>query len=109
MTMTAFPKQYTKEEFLFFLKKNKVSDDIINKFVQLPETIKRNGNVFNLQINSIWHSNEKTYYEFEINYYSDSLIEYLFSSKVFRDVEHSINNLLCEINSVNCRERKNGK
>jgi hypothetical protein len=100
--MAAYLKTYTKEEFLQFLEKINVNENIINKFLELPETYKRNGNIFDLYITSIWHSEGKTFYEFEINYYSESLIEYLFGSKVFTDVEHSINNMLCEIKNANC-------
>lgn len=103
--MSAHLKTYNKEEFLHFLQKNNVNENIINKFLELPEIYKRNGNTFDLSINSIWHSEGKTYYEFELNYYSESLIEYLFGSKVFTDVEHSINNLLCEIKNVNCPKK----
>jgi len=100
--MAAYLKTYTKEEFLQFLEKINVNENIINKFLELPEIYKRNGNIFDLHISSIWHSEGKTFYEFEINYYSENLIEYLFGSKVFTDVEHSINNMLCEIKNANC-------
>ncbi len=99
--MTAFPKKYSKEEFIEFLLKINANDNIINKFNELPETIKRNGNIFDLYINSIWYNDGNTHYEFEINYYSEELIEYLFSSKVFKDVKFSIINLLCELKSTN--------
>lgn len=100
--MTAYPKKYTKEEFIKFLLRINVNDSILDKFMELPETIKRNGDTYNLYINSIWYSDGNTHYEFEINYYSEELIEYFFSSKVFNDVELSINNMLCEIKSANC-------
>jgi hypothetical protein len=94
--MGIYPKKYNKEEFLIFLKENNVSDLIINKFVELPETVERSGCIFKLDINSTWYSSGKTY-KFELNYYSEELVEYLFSSKVFNDVEISINFLLCEL------------
>jgi len=95
--MGVYPKKYKKEEFLIFLKKNNVSEIIINKFVELPETVKRNGNTFKLDVNSTWYSIGNTYYNFELNYYSEELVEYLFSSKVFSDIEVSVNYLLCEL------------
>jgi len=95
--MGVYPKKYDKEEFIKFLEKNNVNDKIIAKFVELPETIKRNGNLFELDINVTWYSIGNTFYNFEINYYSKELIEYLFGSKVFSDVEKSINYLLCEL------------
>jgi hypothetical protein len=100
--MTAFPVKYSKEDFIKFLLKNNVNDSIINKFNELPESIKKNGDVYDLYINSIWYSDGNTHYEFEINYYSEELIEYLFSSKVFKDVEQSINYILCELKNANC-------
>lgn len=90
-------KQYNKEEFVKYLQKYNVKDKFINKFIELPETIQRSGNTFKLEINVTWYNVDKTHYTFELNYYSEELIEYLFSSKVFNDVELSINNLLCEL------------
>lgn len=105
--MAVYPITYTKEEFIKFLERNNVSDNIINKFKELPKTVKRpDGNIYSLYISSYWHSEEKTFYEFEINYYSHELIEYLFSSKVFKDVEHSINYMLCELKNANCPHKK---
>jgi len=95
--MGIYPKNYNKEEFLKFLEKHNVSDAIISKFVELPETVEHSGCTFKLDINSIWYSVGNTFYNFELNYYSDELVEYLFSSKVFGDVELSINYLLCEL------------
>jgi len=99
--MRTYPKKYTNEEFLKFLEKNNVNDEIINKFVKLPETVERSGDKFQLDINSTWYNKGNTYYEFELNYYSDNLVEYLFSSKVFTDVEISINYLQCELVAKN--------
>jgi len=95
--MNTYTKTYTKEEFLEFLEKNNVNDTIIHKFVELPVSIVRNGNKYDLYINATWYNVGNTHYEFELNYYSENLIEYLFGSKVFKDVEFSINNLLCEL------------
>jgi len=95
--MGVYPKNYNKEEFLKFLKENDVSDAIISKFVELPEAVEHSGCTFKLDINSIWYSVGSTFYNFELNYYSEELVEYLFSSKVFGDVELSINYLLCEL------------
>lgn len=95
--MRTYPKKYTKEEFLKFLEKNNVNDEIILKFVKLPETIERSGDTFQLDINSTWYSKDKSHYEFELNYYSEHLVEFLFSSKVFTDIEFSINFLQCEL------------
>jgi len=106
--MGVYPKQYNKEDFLKFLKKNNVNDNIIAKFVELPETIQRSGSTFKLYINSTWYSIGNTFYNFELNYYSETEIEYLFSLKVFKDVEISINNLLCELVNAN-HIKRNGE
>ena len=95
--MGVYPKKYSKEEFLVFLEKNNVKDTIITKFVELPKTVQRSGSVFELDINSTWYSEGDTHHNFELNYYSEELVEYLFTSKVFNDIEVSINYLTCEL------------
>jgi hypothetical protein len=85
-----------------------VSETIINKFNELPEKIERNKDKYELYINSTWYNVGNTFYSFELNYYSEELIEYLFNSKVFNDIELSINNLICELKNSkiiigNCR------
>ena len=105
--MGVYPKKYNKKEFLIFLEKHSVSNTIISKFVELPETVERSGNTFKLDINSTWYSIGNTFYNFELNYYSEELVEYLFSSKVFNNVEVSINYLLCEL--INNNHIKNNE
>jgi len=95
--MGIYPKQYNEEDFLKFLEKNKVTETIITKFAELPKTVEQSGNTYKLDINLTWYSDGNTHYEFELNYYSEELVEYLFSSKVFNDVGVSINYLLCEL------------
>ena len=95
--MSIHPKTYNKENFIVFLKKNNVSENIITKFKELPETVTRSGDKFTLDVNSTWYNVDDTYYSFEMNYYSEELIEYLFSSKVFSDIEVCINNLTCDL------------
>jgi len=103
--MGVYPKKYSKEEFLKFLEKNNISDIIISKFLKLPKTIEHNDNTFKLDVNSTLYSIGNTFYNFELNYYSEELIEYLFSFKVFNDVELSINYLQCElINNKHIKE-----
>ena len=96
--MGVYPNQYTRENFLEkFLRKNNVNDTIISKFVELPEKIIIDGHEYELFINVTWYKVDDTFYDFELNYYCEELVEYLFNSKVFHDVEISINNLLCEL------------
>jgi hypothetical protein len=102
-----FPQKYNKKDFKLFLKKNNVDDNTIRKFVQLPESVKHSGNTYNLDISATWYNIGNTYYTFELNYYSEELIEYLFSLKVFKDIKISINNLLCELINANYIKKKN--
>jgi hypothetical protein len=92
-----YPKRYDKNEFLKYLKKYKVSDKIINDFISLPESVVRSGDTFKLDITLTWYPEAETHYNFEMNYYSEDTIEYLFNSKVFGNVEFCINYLLCEL------------
>lgn len=96
--MTIYPKDYNnKQEFVKFLLKNGVSENVITKFNELPETVMRSNTEYNLYVHTIWYGDNDTHYTFEMNYYSEELIEFLFSSKVFDDIEVSINNLTCEL------------
>lgn len=94
-------QNYSKNEFINFLKKINISNSVIKKFTKIPETINYNGNKYDLYINTTWYGSKKTKYIFELNYYSDEIIEFLFNSKVFNDVEISINNLIYELNRNN--------
>ena len=95
--MSIYSSDNNKDEFLKYLKKNRVSEEIISKFVMLPETVERDKVDFKLQIVRTYISVSPTSYNFELNYYSEDLVEYLFNSKVFTNVEISINYLLCEL------------
>lgn len=95
--MRVYPRMYSKEEFIKFLIGNNINDKIISKFAKLPEIVVRNGNKYDLYINTTWYNFGNKHFNFELNYYSEEEIEYLFNSKVFNDVELSINNLLCDL------------
>ena len=95
--MGVYPKKYNKKEFLIFLEKNNAKNTTIDNFLKLPETVQQNGKVFKLDINSTWYSVGDTFYNFELNYYSEELVEYLFNFKIFDNVELSINYLVCEL------------
>ena len=96
--MGVYPSQYSRENFINnFLRKNNVSEGIIGKFVDLPEKIIIDEVEYKLFINVIFCSVGDTSYTFELNYYSEELVEFLFNSKVFNDIEVSINYLLCEL------------
>jgi hypothetical protein len=88
---------YDKELFIEFLQKNHVKDSIINKFRELPEIVKKNNYIYKLNIVSTFYSSGNTWYNFELNYYSEDQIEYLFGCKIFTDVEESVNELICNL------------
>ena len=93
-----FQKIYGKEEFIKFLKFNNVNNITIDRFIELPKIINsKNNKNFELYINTIRYSIGFASYNFELNYYSDELVEFLFNTKVVDNVEVSINNLKCEI------------
>jgi hypothetical protein len=95
--MIVKPKEYNKQEFLKFLDKNGVNKELISKFKKIPERLRIDDSTFKLNIHSRWYDIGNTYYEFELNYYSPKLMEYLFNFKVYKDVEISINHLICEL------------
>lgn len=90
-------RDYSKREFAKFLNKYSVNDEMISDFNTIPETLNVNGEVFVLKIQTRWYNVGNTYHEFEFNYYSEKIIEFLFGFKVFTNVEISINYLLCEL------------
>jgi hypothetical protein len=95
--MAVYPKGYSKDDFIKFLQKINVSDKVIEKFNELPEKIKHKKSEYKININSTWYSTGNTHYTFELNYYSEENIEYLFTPKVFNNIERSINYLHCEL------------
>jgi hypothetical protein len=105
--MGVYPNQFSREDFLEkFLKENNVSDSIITKFVELPEKIIIDGHEYGLYVNVIFCSVGDTSYTFELNYYCEELVEFLFNSKVFGNVETSINYLMCELLEKQYLERE---
>lgn len=98
------PKNYNKKEFIDFLKKNNTDIDIVKRFENLPETIKYNDSDYVMNIIITWHSNHGSYYNFEINYYSEEIIEYLLNYKIFKDIEITLNYLECQLTDKNLIE-----
>ena len=94
--MGVYPKGYNKEEFIVFLQENNANETIINKFKILPENVKHNNYIYKLNIVSTFVS-VGMFNNFEINYYSEDQIEFLFPYKIFTNVEESIDNILCDL------------
>jgi len=95
--MGVFPKGYEKDEFIKFLQNINVSNSTIEKFKKIPEYLTYKNSEYKLNIISTWYGIDNTYYTFELNYYSEKLVEFLFTYKIFTDVDKSINYLLCEL------------
>jgi hypothetical protein len=95
--MNIFPKIYTKTNFIEQLISNGINDNIIIKLNKLPEYVKSNNSIYSIYINVIQYGIENSTFNYEFNYYSNDLIEFLFNSKVFSDIELSVNNLLCDL------------
>lgn len=98
--MNIFPQIYTKAKFLELLTTNNINDNIIHKFNKLPEFIEINKSTYFIYINVTQYGVKNPTFNYELNYYSNDLIEFLFNSKVFNSVELSINNLLCNLMNI---------
>lgn len=95
--MKTHPKEYTKKNFIKFLNKNNINNNIAKRFNQLPETVYINDSNYDIYINVTWYPEDETRYKFELNYYSKTKIEFLFSYNIFKNIEHSITNLLADL------------
>lgn len=95
--MKTIAKKYNKTEFLKYLIKNNVSDNIVFNFNELPEVIERNGNVYDIYINLILYIVNPPYCKYELNYYSENIVEFLFTFKAFDNIEQCVNNIKCDI------------
>lgn len=95
--MTTYPTLFNKNEFIKFLKKINVNDQTIKKFKKLPEVIIKDDAEYKLNTILTYNSGGGTSYSFELNYYSNDLIEFLFNYKIFDYFEESINYLICEL------------
>jgi len=91
------PIEYKKNDFTKFLIEDDVNDEVISDFNKIPETLNVNGEVYELKIFARRYNGRTPYYEFEFNYYSENIIEFLLGFKVFNVVEISINHLLCDL------------
>lgn len=95
--MTTYPNLYNKKDFIKFLKKININNKTIERFNKFPNFIIKNEDKFELNTILTYNSCEKTFYTFELNYYSKDLIEFLFNYKIFNDFDESINYLIIEL------------
>ena len=94
--MGVYSKGYNKEEFIVFLRDQYVNDIVMENFKILPENVKHNNHIYKLNI-IITFISVGMFNNFELNYYSEDQIEFLFPYKIFTKVEESIDNLICDL------------
>lgn len=102
--MATHSNEYTKNQFIKFLNENNINTTVIEKVKLFPETINKNNDDFDLYIKVIWNDNKETYYEFEFNYYNIEKIEFLFTIRIYRNIDISVNNLLTELRDIKAIE-----
>lgn len=102
--MAAHSKEYTKNQFIKFLNKNNINISVIKKVKLFPETVKKNGGKYDLYIKVTWYDDNKTYYEFEFNYYDTARIEFLFTIRIYTNIDVSVTNLLTELRDIRAIE-----
>ncbi|MFW6225372.1 MAG: hypothetical protein ACOC3V_00270 [bacterium] len=88
--LNSVPTDYSKKQLITFLEKNNENINLINRLKNLPEKIKYNNVEYTLNILISWYNINNTYYEFELNYYSEKYMEFLFSYKILKNIEESI-------------------
>ena len=91
------PNNFGKQEFIALMKKIGVANGLFSRVEALPDIIHYNGHDYKLNISCSWHREDGTYYEFEMNYYAEDIMEFLLTYKIFRDIEVSLNYLECEL------------
>ena len=95
--MGAMPKNYDRNSFIDFLRVNNVNSEIIERFMNLPESIGYKDATYVLSVTATYHNSGGSYYTFELNYYAEEVLEYLLSYKIFQDIEQSIDRIECEL------------
>lgn len=98
--MNQFNK-YSKIGFNKFLTNIGVEKSIINKANTLPNQIKHNETNYNIYIAITEFQKEENIFDYQINYYSEEIDEFLLKLKVFQNPEISINFVLNELNRIN--------
>jgi len=95
--MEAYPNNYNKKTFIEYLKKNHSTSSVAERFEKLPVTVTHNDIEYRLNIVKTYYAGGGSFYNFELNYYSDESLEFLFTYKIFQDVEDSVRYLECEL------------
>ena len=95
------PKNYDRNGFIDFLRVNNVNTEIIERFINLPESIEYKDATYVLSVTATYHNSGSSHYTFELNYYAEEILEYLLSYKIFQDIEQSIIRIECELKERN--------
>ncbi|MFW6242713.1 MAG: hypothetical protein ACOC2W_00985 [bacterium] len=94
------PRKYNKNEFIKYLKKINVSNDVIKLFTQLPNQVTYKNDTYDLFIYKVWYNKHETYHSFELNYYSSDLNEFLVPYKNFYDIKISVSYLFFKLKDL---------
>ena len=91
--MSTQPKKYTKEEFVEFLKKNLISDELISEIEKIPLTYEDNYNL-NIVVSNIDNGSSYTY---ELNYYDNNNLKYAFKHSIEVNCETALTKFLSQL------------
>lgn len=93
--MSLLPKFLSKQEFIEYLNNENYSDDLMDSFNTLPETINNDGDEYKI---SIVLTDNNGYYDYEFNYYSVEARRHLLPYKVENgDLNKIIKNFIDKI------------
>lgn len=90
----------TKNELKEFLSSINIEENIINKIDEFPDFLNVDCDDYDLFINISPINIIDNQYNYELNYYSYNNSEFLFTPKVFSDIEISIYTLFYYLNNV---------
>lgn len=99
--METYPKKYNKITFTEYLEKINTSTQLLERFERLPAMLIHNNIEYELNVIKTYYAGDGSYFNFELNYYSDDILEFLFTYKIFQDIEDSVNYLECELINEN--------
>lgn len=95
--MEAYPKKYTIKTFIEFLSENNETIPLIERIEKLPPTLIHENIEYNLNIVKTYYVGDGSYFNYELNYYSNNSLEFLFTYKIFQEIEDSVHHLECEL------------
>jgi len=90
----------TKIELIEFLNSINIDENIINKINEFPDFLNIDNDNYDLYINITPIDTKSNQFNYELNYYSYNNSEFLFTPKVFSNIEISIYTLFYYLNNV---------